>query len=92
MGTKTDPVEEEDSDYIGTLKSNFVGSEWNICDTLENGETEIVATIVYTNQVTCSFSPRQIEVYLLSSSYKYSDLQGSDSRKSKNLKELYGEG
>lgn len=34
MGTKIDPVEEADSDYIGTLKSNFVGSEWSIYDTL----------------------------------------------------------
>lgn len=49
MGTKTDAVEEEDSDYIGTLKSNFVGSEWNICDSLEYGETETIATITYTN-------------------------------------------
>lgn len=30
MGTSTDPVQEEDSDYIGTLKSNFIGSEWSI--------------------------------------------------------------
>lgn len=37
LGTKNEQVEETDTDYVGTLKSNFFGSEWNVTDISEDG-------------------------------------------------------
>lgn len=49
----------------------------------------MLATITYTNQISCSSVPREIEVFILSPFYKFSDLMGADNNFGLNLKNLY---
>lgn len=53
MGTNVEPVDETSNEYVGTLKSNFSGSEFSVYDN-SRGEPEILATITYISQLTCS--------------------------------------
>ena len=48
--------------YMGYLKGNFTGSEFNLFQSGEDGE-ELVATIVYEGGCKCS-SYRKMEIYL----------------------------
>lgn len=87
LGSKIESVTELEEEYAGTLQSNFAGDLWNLYDNSFDANSRMLATICYQNQITFSFSPRSLEVYIVSPYYNYSDLIGSN--QSKNLQELY---
>lgn len=59
LGTTKDPVIENDQAYVGTLKGNFLGSQFSFSD-VSGDDKQVLATITYTSQITCSSTPRQI--------------------------------
>lgn len=49
----------------------------------------MLATILYTNQISCNEVPRSLEVFILSPFFKYEDLAGADANMNLSLKDLY---
>ena len=54
--------------YMGNLKGNFTGSEFNLFQSVEGGE-DLIATIVYEGGCQCT-KFRKMEVYVKNPSFK----------------------
>ena len=58
MSSDNDIIDDVTKSYVGTIKSNFSGTVYNINDTVE--DNEFLATIIYSKNCTLQTKPREI--------------------------------
>ena len=82
--TSSEKEYSRDSEYnLGYLSGNLVGSYFNLYQSLD-GVDDLVCTIVYETELTCSPAFRKVEIYIKNSEDR--SLYGADQNRGYNLK------